>query len=214
MSLPLRPVPIAGVVLAGGLGRRFGGVDKAFVDLDGRPLIGHVIDRFAPQVAPLMISANGDPERFSAFGLPVVADPQPDRPGPLAGLAAAGLWLRAHRPEIDLVATVAVDLPALPLDLVERLASALTVHPQARVAVARSGERLHPVVALHRLDGLDGLVAGLADGSVRRVVAWVEGRGAVTVDFEGADGGDPFVNVNTAADLAAITKAGGVGKNP
>lgn len=197
--------PVAGVVLAGGLARRLGGRDKAFVALDGRPLIARVLERFAPQVAPLLISANDDPARFDAFGLPVVADPLPDRPGPLAGLAAAALWLRVHRPEIRRLATVAVDLPFLPVDVVARLAAALDAAPTARVAAARSAGRLHPVVAVHALDDLDGLIPGLADGSVRRVVAWVEARGLVAVDFD-TTAGDPFVNLNTEADLAAITR--------
>ena len=41
---------ITGIVLAGGQGRRMGGVDKGLVELDGRPLVAHVIARLAPQV--------------------------------------------------------------------------------------------------------------------------------------------------------------------
>ena len=55
---------IAGVILAGGQARRMGGADKALVDLAGRPLLAHALERFAPQVAPLILSANGDPARF------------------------------------------------------------------------------------------------------------------------------------------------------
>ena len=65
---------IAGIILAGGLARRMGGGDKALLQLSGRPLLQHVIDRLAPQVAEIAINANGDPARFGAFGLPVVAD--------------------------------------------------------------------------------------------------------------------------------------------
>ena len=65
---------ITGVVLAGGLGRRMGGVDKGLQELDGRPLVAHVIARLAPQVGSLLINANRNAERYAAFGHPVVAD--------------------------------------------------------------------------------------------------------------------------------------------
>ncbi len=204
MPDPAFAEPIAGVILAGGQGRRFGGVDKAFLDLDGRPLLAHVVERFGPQVSPLFLSANGDPGRFADFGLAVVPDPFAEPVGPLAGLAAAGLRLRRDAPGIDLLASVAVDTPRLPLDLVARLRAALAARPEARVAIATSRGREHPVAALHRLDGLDTLVAGLADGSIRRVMRYVEMRGVVAVEFADADGADPFLNLNRREDFAEI----------
>lgn len=195
--------PVAGVILAGGLARRMGGADKALVDLAGRPLLAHVIERFAPQVAPLLISANGDAARLSAFALPVVADPLPGHLGPLAGLAAAALWLAADHPEVRLLASVAVDSPHLPRDLVARLAAALDAAPAARSAVAASGGRIHPVAALHRVEGLADLVADLASGATRRVMSWLETRDFVTVEFVDRDG-DPFVNLNRPDDVAAL----------
>ncbi|NBQ75566.1 MAG: molybdenum cofactor guanylyltransferase MobA, partial [Acetobacteraceae bacterium] len=64
-----------GLVLAGGLARRMGGGDKPLKLLGGRPLLDHVLARLAPQVAALALNANGDPARFAAYGLPVIADP-------------------------------------------------------------------------------------------------------------------------------------------
>ena len=194
---------IAGVILAGGQGRRMGGADKALVDLAGRPFLERVIERFAPQVAPLLLSANDDPARFARFGLPVVPDPLPEPCGPLAGVAAAHAFLARTRPEIGFLATVAVDTPFLPVDLVARLAAALVAHPDARVAVAASRGRVHPVAAVHRLVDLEDLIAGLADGSIRRVMRWVEARGVATVDFDDCEGVDPFLNLNRPEDLAA-----------
>lgn len=195
--------PVAGVILAGGLARRMGGADKALVDLAGRPLLAHVIERFAPQVEPLLISANGDPARLAGFRLPVVADPLPGHLGPLAGLAAAALWLAENRPDVRLLASVAVDSPHLPRDLVARLGAALAAAPAAGSAVAASGGRTHPVAALHRLDGLADLVEELASGATRRVMSWLETRGAITVEFVDSDG-DPFVNLNRPDDVAAL----------
>ena len=198
---------IAGVILAGGQARRMGGADKALVDLAGRPLLAHALERFAPQVAPLILSANGDPARFAAFGLPVVADASPDQAGPLAGLAAAAAWLAAHRPEIAFFASVAVDSPRLPLDLVARLKAALDASPRALSAVATSEGRVHPVAGLHRRVGFDELTRDLAAGASRRVMTWIDAREPVFVDFSDPSG-DPFVNLNRPDDVAALAAAG------
>ncbi|MGB6197869.1 MAG: NTP transferase domain-containing protein, partial [Methyloceanibacter sp.] len=63
-----------GILLAGGKSSRMGGGDKCLLPLAGRPILAHVIERLKPQVAELIISANGESTRFSDFGLPVVED--------------------------------------------------------------------------------------------------------------------------------------------
>lgn len=201
--------PIAGVILAGGQGRRMGGVDKALVDFEGRPLLAHVVERFAPQVDRLLLSANGDAARFAAFGLDVVPDLFAEPMGPLAGLAAAHRRLETVGSDARFIATIAVDGPCLPRDLVARLAEALAAGPDARVAVARSRDRVHPVAALHCRDDLEDLIGGLADGSIRRVMNWIERRGVVLVDFDDVDGVDPFLNLNRPEDLAVRHPDGG-----
>ena len=204
---------IVGVVLAGGLARRMGGADKALVAYDGRPLLAHAIERFRPQVDTLLISANGDPARFAAFGLEVVPDPIPGNPGPLAGIAAAALWARRHRPDLDRVASIAVDNPLLPVDLVPRLAAALAAAPSAGCAVAASGGRVHPVAALHPIDVVDELLPGLASGDIRRLMTWIERCRGEIVDFTLADE-DPFTNFNTHEELAAHAARDGRGDPP
>ena len=58
---------ITGVLLAGGQSRRMGGGDKGLLQFGDGTMLGHVIDRFAPQVGRLVLNANGDPARFSAW---------------------------------------------------------------------------------------------------------------------------------------------------
>jgi molybdopterin-guanine dinucleotide biosynthesis protein A len=93
-----RPDGIIGIVLAGGKSSRMGGGDKCLLPLAGRPILAHVIERLKPQVAELIVSANGDPARFSAFGLPVVGDRVGGYAGPLAGTLAGLEWARTNRP--------------------------------------------------------------------------------------------------------------------
>lgn len=80
------------VILAGGRASRMGGGDKVLLELQGKPLLGHVIERLRPQVGAIAISANGDPARFAGFGLRVLPDEMPDHPGPLAGILAGMDW--------------------------------------------------------------------------------------------------------------------------
>ena len=69
-AVTLRNDDVTGVVLAGGMGRRMGGVDKGLVLLDGEPMVAHVLERLAPQVGALVINANQNLERYAAFGHP------------------------------------------------------------------------------------------------------------------------------------------------
>jgi len=124
---------ICGLVLAGGQGRRMGGVDKGLQPLRGRPLMQHVIDRLRPQVDSVLINANQNLERYAEFGCPVVPDRVGGFAGPLAGLDA-GL----HATDAPMIVTVPCDSPFLPHDLVARLATARGAL-DADVAVARGG---------------------------------------------------------------------------
>ena len=134
-----------GVVLAGGLARRMGGGDKPLRLLAGRPLLAHVLERLAPQVAGVVLNANGDPARFAAWGLPVVADSIPDYAGPLAGVLAALDWLAAERPGVAWLVSAAGDCPLLPLDLVARLHQARQAAGTPLATVASDGQTLPPV---------------------------------------------------------------------
>lgn len=192
---------VLGVILAGGQGRRMGGADKALVPLAGRPLVAHVAERFAPQVGRMALSANGDPARFAGLGLPVIADPFAENVGPLGGLASGLLHAATLDPPPRFIVTVAVDTPGLPLDLVARFLAAVPADGRT-LAVARSGGRIHPVAALHPREEADELLAGLASGTIRRVMSWIESRACVVVDFPLVDGRDPFANLNTPDDLA------------
>jgi molybdopterin-guanine dinucleotide biosynthesis protein A len=194
-----------GLILAGGQSRRMGGIDKAFMDLGGKPVLAHVIERMHPQAGNLIINANGDPERFAGFGLPVVADTTANFPGPLAGLLAGLRWTAANRPEARYVASVPNDTPFLPSDLVERLFEAVSGKPQLP-AVASSNGRLHPVIGLWPLSLAGDLDAALA-ADQRKAHAFAERHGAVPVTFPLIEtrGGtiDPFFNANTPEDLEA-----------
>ncbi len=86
-----------GVLLAGGKSSRMGGGDKCLLPLSGRPMLEHIIKRMRPQIAELILNANGDPARFAGFGIPVIEDRLGDYAGPLAGVHAALAWTKENR---------------------------------------------------------------------------------------------------------------------
>lgn len=195
---------ITGVIIAGGLSRRMGGGDKALRMLAGRPLLAHVVARLGPQVGRLVLNANGDPARFAAFGMPVVADATEDRPGPLAGLLAGMRWAGSEGCPTRWLASSPADTPFLPVDLVERLCAAAESEGRP-IALAASSGGLQQLCGLWSIDLMDDLARALAEGT-RRVLEWAERHRPVRVDFPdtlaGGTACDPFLNVNRPEDLA------------
>ena len=195
---------IVGVILAGGLSRRMGGGDKGLLALGAeQTMLGHVIARLAPQVGRIVLNANGEPARFGAYALPVVADTIAGYAGPLAGILAGLTWAAAHAPAATHIASVSADAPFLPADLVARLAAAANAHPTA-IPLARSGGELHPVIGLWPIAYAGDLDHHLRAG-VRKVLAWTDRHGTVPVDFPLTFAGrasiDPFFNANTPEEL-------------
>lgn len=184
---------ITGVVLAGGMGRRMGGVDKGLQTLRGRPMAAWVVERLQPQVGTLIINANQNLDRYAEFGCPVVPDQIPDFAGPLAGLHAA---LSAAR--TPLVVTAPCDSPFLPEDLVFRLFSALTA-AGAELAVARTFDQPHPVFCLCRREVLPHLTDFLESGG-RKIDRWYATLKIVEVAFD--EVADAFENINTRDELS------------
>jgi molybdenum cofactor guanylyltransferase len=194
---------VTGVLLAGGQSRRMGGGDKGLLPLAGKPMLGHVICRLQPQVGAVVINANGDPGRFAAFGLPVVADTIAGFVGPLAGVLAGMRWSAANAPAARWIVTAAGDAPLLPDNLVTELIAAVAGRPHA-IALAQSHGELHPVIGLWPIALADDLEEQLGAG-VRKVLAWTDRHGTVPVPFPparvcGIDI-DPFFNANTPQEL-------------
>lgn len=168
-----------------------GGLDKGLQALAGRPLVAHVLERLAPQVGSLLISANRHLDQYAAFGVPVLTDEEADFKGPLAGLLAG---LSAC--ETEWLVCAPCDAPRLPLDLVACL---LAECDAAQIVLPRSADgRLQPLYALMHRSVHDSLATAIAAGQ-RRVTDWMLGREHRVVDLVG-----DFGNINSLAELQAL----------
>lgn len=191
---------VAGLILAGGRGSRMRGSDKGLVLLRGEPLVAYVARRLAPQVGPLLLSANRNADSYARYGR-VVADDTDELgawQGPLAGLAAG---LAAAAPCEWLVVTPC-DTPFLPADLAQRLIAAAQA-AGAPLAYAVAGGQRHPACMALRASLLPALRDYLAAGE-RKVGLWQSRVGGVGAPFDDAPGA--FMNLNTPEELAAAER--------
>jgi len=195
---------VPGVILAGGRATRMGGGDKGLKRVAGRRLLDHVIARLAPQCSPIALNANGDPARFSDYGIPVLPDSLPNHPGPLAGVLAGLNW--AATIGADTIVTVAADTPFFPPDLVARLSAAAGPEGLALAASADSEGVLwqHPTFGLWPVALRHDLRAAL-EGGLRKIVQWTDRHHAGVAEFPSRPF-DPFFNINTPEDIDAAER--------
>ena len=207
----IRADQVCAVVLAGGEGRRMGGVDKGLQLLDGKPLARHALQRLQAQTlgAPrtLAINANRNQALYASWDVPVWIDAVGGFAGPLAGFHTALQHCAATH---DYLLTVPCDSPLFPLDLLARLAHALaTSHAPIAMASAPDGPqdptlRRQPVFCLLRTSLLPSLEQYLQEGG-RKIDAWTQAQGQVEVAFnQPHDDGRAFFNANTLAELQAL----------
>jgi molybdopterin-guanine dinucleotide biosynthesis protein A len=188
---------ITAAVLAGGMGRRMGGVDKGLVEIMGRPMVAWTLEAIQPQAGQTLINANRSQNKYAAFGLPLVGDRHEGFQGPLAGLHAV-----LEAATTPFVAIVPCDTPGLPGDLVARLAAAVE-DEDTELAVAEAGGRVHTLHGLFRKELLADLTAALEAGQ-RKPDAWYATRRWSRVDF--SDVASAFDNINTPEQRDALVE--------
>jgi molybdenum cofactor guanylyltransferase len=184
---------ILGVIIAGGKSKRMG-AEKAFAKLGRKTLIVHVVDRLMPQVEDIVINANGDPKRFHFLEFDIIPDIETEIDTPLAGIHAALSY--ADEEGYDAVVTVPSDSPFLPHDLIRKLAG-------TKPAFANSKGQDHFITGFWPVKLLANLEKEMHKSN--RVQDWVFKIDAAKVNWR-ADDYDPFMNINTPADMAAALK--------
>jgi molybdenum cofactor guanylyltransferase len=189
-----------GLVLAGGLARRMGGGDKGLIRIGRETILERALARLGPQCAGMVINANGDPARFAAFRLAVVADDIEGFAGPLAGILAGLDWLAANAPAVGWLASVPGDCPFLPRNLVSRLHAARAA-AGVPLACAKSGDWRHPVVGLWPVSLRADLRRAVVSEGLRKIEVWTARHGVALAEWP-AEPVDPFFNVNTPEDAA------------
>jgi molybdopterin-guanine dinucleotide biosynthesis protein A len=189
---------IDAVILAGGMARRMGGNDKGLVELNGKPMIEHAIERIKPQVKQILINANRNQNHYAALGFRVLSDEDSGYLGPLAGMITALGHITA-----DYLLVVPCDCPLLPLDLVPRMLTSIEKNG-AEMAVASDGKREQPVVLLLKPE-LRASMKAFLDAGDRKIDFWYAKHHCAVCDF--SDQPNAFVNVNTPEQKQQLSEA-------
>ena len=193
-SAPL-PSDTVAVILAGGQARRMGGGDKTLIDLGGKTILQHILDRLRPQCAHVIINANGDLDRFTSFGCPVVADQLDGFLGPLAGILAGMDAAATRYPDKTHILSLAGDTPFIPLDLAERMCGHAS---RDNIVCANSQGRTHPVFGLWPIAIRSELRDQLINHDIRKIDRFTADYNVQHCEFAGVP--DPFFNINTVED--------------
>lgn len=183
---------ITGVILAGGKGRRMGGVDKGLVHYKQLPMVRHVIAALSSQVDKLLINANRNIEQYQSFGYPVITDSLDNFCGPLAGMLSA-----MQATDTDFILSVPCDSPRISATLRQRMMETLLLE-QSDIAVAHDGERLQPVFCLIPCRLQHELSSYLERGG-RKIDLWLQQYKLSVVNF--ADQPETFINFNHPEDV-------------
>jgi molybdopterin-guanine dinucleotide biosynthesis protein A len=197
-SSDFRPT-IYGLVLAGGEGQRMGG-NKPFREIGGRALITHVLEVAKSQCDHVMVSANTEPDAFSAYNVPVVGDEPKPGQGPLGGILGG---LNALPDGIDWLVSFPVDCPVVPGDMVARLITEARKSTVKAAYVQHAG-RDHYLSSIWHRDAAP-VIAGLLANEQRRVRGPLDALDAAVVLFDDhPDQPGLFANANTAEALASL----------
>ena len=196
--IPISGQPVTAICfLAGGQARRMGGGDKAFIEIGGLSILERQM-RTTCQHQLRLINANGQPERFTAFGLPVIKDCVAGFLGPLAGILSGLEYLALHHSEIEWMISCATDVPFFPQDLSEALHDARR-REASDLAMVISAGRTHPVFSLWPLAIAPALRRALIDEKIRKIDVFASRYRVAYAVFDSQP--DLFMNINTPEDV-------------
>jgi len=176
-------------ILAGGRATRLGGIDKAWLERDGKPQVLRIAQRFAARVDRTLVSANVDQQRYRQHGLTAIADSVKDI-GPIGGLQAL------------MAACVTPWLLTIPVDVVDIndcLLPTLLAHADVQGAYAVDDDGVQPLVALWRVNVANEAIAEAIAQRRYGVHPLLASLKMAAVALPGVR----FGNLNTPADLIA-----------
>jgi molybdopterin-guanine dinucleotide biosynthesis protein A len=186
-------------ILTGGQSSRMG-QDKALLEIGSKTLLERAASLCAPLVSSITLV--GDPQRYSRFGFPALADRWPGA-GPLGAIATA---LSSAKHPWCLV--LACDMPFVTSPWLEWLLDRASKSSSDAV-IPETTRGLEPLCAIYRASCAPVLAAAL-DSGVRKVT---DGLDLINTDLikenewrKFSPDGDLFQNLNTWEDFVSAKK--------
>lgn len=184
---------MTGIILAGGKSTRIGR-EKAFLNVEGRPIIEILLSKLSSVFEEVFIVTNNK-KKFGYFPANIVTDIFPDK-GPLGGIHA-GL---VHSNSAYSFFT-ACDMPFLNMDIVMDMINKVEHYD---IVVPKVKNRLHPLCAVYSKRCIPVIEDNLKKGNLRvkDVFKVLKTKIINKMDPEGGH----FININTKEDYEQISR--------
>ncbi len=190
------------VILAGGKSKRFGGGFKTFSKINNKSIFNRILEKLKKNEIEILINANQNHEEFQKSKLPIIKDKKEGFLGPLAGIHSSITWCLNEYKDKEWIFTVPSDTPFLPENLLDKFCK--KIEENVEILVARSNNRVHPVISMWNLNLLNSLEREFSQKN-RKIMTWVQKHNFDYVDFDYKNF-DPFFNINTINDLKKAEK--------
>jgi len=188
-------VSCTGVILAGGESKRFGGKNKAFIQIGGKRIIDRLLDVYSRVFDQIVVVTN-DPDNYLDTDALLVSDHFPARSS-LNGLHA-GLFAAKY----EYAFFTACDTPFARERLIRHLVS--VVDNKADIVLPSTAAGFEPLFALYRKSCLPAMAGQLENDRVK-ISGLFRKVKVKTVNEEELRAVDPelvsFFNINTPEDL-------------
>jgi len=186
------------VILSGGLSSRMGGGIKSFEKFNKKTIFDRILERTILQTKHIIINTNENNIKFNEYDFPIIKDKLTGHLGPLAGIHTSLYWIKRNIPHIEWLVSIPSDTPFFPKDLVNKLLFK-ALENNKKIVLAKSNDKIHPVIGLWKSDLLEDLEENLKNG-IRKIMVWVQRHPFDTINFDQSFF-DPFFNINSREDL-------------
>lgn len=189
---------ISGVILAGGAGRRFGGIQKARLQVGGKTIISRIIESIG-ELFPEIIIVTNSPSEFSDCPDCKITCDHFLMQGPLAGIHAA---LKAS--SCDAAFVFAGDMPLLDKQIVKRQLDAY-IKSEYEIFIPRIGDLIEPLHSVFSRTILESLEKYLSEPRSRSIRDFITGRNTGYLELEDSpETKRAFVNINSPSDIKRV----------
>jgi len=191
---------ISGVILAGGAGKRFNGIIKPRILIDGKTIISRIIATISEIFDEIIIVTNS-PEGFSEFSNCKVISDQLLNKGPLAGIHSA---LKVSEKEALFV--FAGDMPLLDKEFIIRQINYYNIN-NCKVLIPRINNYIEPLHGIYKktlFRILEDYLIVNHDYAVREFLKKVNVRYMQLEESEKTR--SAFLNINSPYDVSVAEK--------
>jgi molybdopterin-guanine dinucleotide biosynthesis protein A len=199
---------ISAVILAGGSNKRFGGITKANVVIDGKTIISRIISTISDLFDEIIIVTN-KPEEFQEFNQYKIVEDKYLKAGPLGGIHAA---LKASYE--DIIFVFAGDMPFLDKKIISDQINEFNKR-ENDVFIPEVDQFIEPLHAIYRKSVLNHLDRFLTEGKSRAVRDFLSEVNVGYLQIPKTEGTEiAFANINSPSDLAKFNLKSSLVLNP